>query len=349
MEKKIYKAFVSSTYTDLYDHRAHVISALQKSGFFVDPMENWTSDSDEPKIFSQERVEGCDLFILLVAFRRGFVPEGEEYSITQLEYRHAVNEGIDVLVFLLDDEAPWPRRHDEMTTDEGIHQWRQYLKAQHGVGTFSYEPNSLDVGPAITRWSIKVNTQSVPNATIVDEPILQKPIDLRAPVQEGQLMPYLPGGESPFPEEFFQYFEPQLIQFNAKGYSGGFMPTMNFARQPNPLPLLNVTLSEFMEGVHSITGGIFELLGSEAFQSKGQRQVRSGKDAAVQWYTIDFVAPTPEKPDHKIELIQFQKYVVTGDQMGIMTITYATTQTDPEHISCLHKLLSDFGVRKIEQ
>ena len=46
------KTFVSSTYEDLKDHRAHVIKALRKSGIFVDPMEDWTAQSDEPKVFS---------------------------------------------------------------------------------------------------------------------------------------------------------------------------------------------------------------------------------------------------------------------------------------------------------
>ena len=66
-----YKAFVSSTYEDLKDHRAHVINALRKAGIFVDPMEDWTSSNDEPKAFSTKRLEGCDLCILPVAFRRG--------------------------------------------------------------------------------------------------------------------------------------------------------------------------------------------------------------------------------------------------------------------------------------
>ena len=43
-----YKAFVSSTYIDLKDHRAHVIRELRKAGFFVDPMEEWTSAAHEP-------------------------------------------------------------------------------------------------------------------------------------------------------------------------------------------------------------------------------------------------------------------------------------------------------------
>ena len=85
-----YRAFVSSTFEDLKEHRSHVITALRKAGCSVDPMEDWTAATSEPKHFSQARVQGCDLFVLLVAFRRGHVPSGEQLSITQLEHQAAL-------------------------------------------------------------------------------------------------------------------------------------------------------------------------------------------------------------------------------------------------------------------
>ena len=105
-EPRYLRAFVSSTYVDLREHRAFVIDQLRKAGLAVDPMEVWTADSDEPKVFSQQRIEGCDLCVLLVAFRRGCVPPGETRSITQLEYERACQLGLEMLVFLLDDDAP---------------------------------------------------------------------------------------------------------------------------------------------------------------------------------------------------------------------------------------------------
>src|SRR5215470_8028440 len=111
------KAFVSSTYEDLKDHRAYVIKMLRKAGIFVDPMEDWTADSDEPRKFSQDRLAGCDICVLLVALRRGYVPKGETRSITQLEYQAALDDGIDVLVYLLNEDAPWPHRFVELDKD----------------------------------------------------------------------------------------------------------------------------------------------------------------------------------------------------------------------------------------
>ena len=159
---KTYKVFVSSTFIDLKDHRAYVIDALRKAGFFVDPMEDWTADSDEPKVFSQERVDGCDLCVLLVAFRRGHVPEKEAESITQMEYRYAREHGIDVLPFLLDEQAPWPRQFDELDKDPAIRLWRAELQEHHGVGFFGMAPQTIQIAPALTRWLAKRKEETGP-------------------------------------------------------------------------------------------------------------------------------------------------------------------------------------------
>jgi len=153
MATTTYKAFVSSTYEDLKAHRTYVINALGKAGILVDPMEQWTAESDEPKQFSAERIEGCDFCVLLVALRSGFVPPGDVKSITQLEYEAAIKHGMDVLVFLLDVEKPWPRRFDEL--DESLKEWRKYLQNKHGVSWFGTDPSTVEIAPAVTRWVAK--------------------------------------------------------------------------------------------------------------------------------------------------------------------------------------------------
>lgn len=153
MDKKI-KAFVSSTFEDLKDHRSYVISRLRDAGVDVDPMEYWTADSKEPKQFSKDRIIGCDICILLVAFRRGYIPDGENESITQLEYRHSITLGIDVLPFLLKDGTAWPKDFDERDDDPGVKKWRDELLSKHGVGSFYLAPDSIKIESAIVRWLV---------------------------------------------------------------------------------------------------------------------------------------------------------------------------------------------------
>ncbi|HMS84964.1 MAG TPA: SUMF1/EgtB/PvdO family nonheme iron enzyme [Nitrospira sp.] len=149
------QAFVSSTFIDLKDHRAHVIRSLRNAGFSVDPMENWTADSDEPKQFSQDRLNGCDLCVVLIAFRRGFVPDGETLSITQMEYAAALNRGVEVLVYQLDDNAKWWAKYDEREKDPAVQEWRGSLGKKHGVEFFTDDPRSIDMTGALGRWLAK--------------------------------------------------------------------------------------------------------------------------------------------------------------------------------------------------
>ncbi|MBC7820058.1 MAG: leucine-rich repeat domain-containing protein, partial [Planctomycetaceae bacterium] len=147
-----YKAFVSSTFMDLQHHRAHVIRELRKAGFSVDPMEEWTSAAQEPKVLSTNRLDGCKLCVLLVARRRGHVPDGERLSITQMEADEAKRRGIDVLTFLLDDgisEADWP--WDERDKPE-VEAWRKDIREHAVVSKFTKGPASIDLSPALVRW-----------------------------------------------------------------------------------------------------------------------------------------------------------------------------------------------------
>jgi len=150
------RAFISSTYRDLREHRAYVIERLTRGGVFVDPMERWTAAADEPKELSQERVRDCDLCVLLVGFRRGHVPEGESQSITQMEYREALRREIDVLVFMADENGDWP---DDavagLRADREMRRWRDELKEHAVVEFFQPRPESIDVDSALLRWMEK--------------------------------------------------------------------------------------------------------------------------------------------------------------------------------------------------
>lgn len=154
----VHRVFVSSTFEDLKRHRGFVIDWLREAGFFVDPMENWQSESDEPRRFSLERMKGCDVCVLLVAFRRGFIPSNSSDSIAQLEYRYAIDHGIEVLPFLLDEDAPWQSRFNELDKDPGIRAWREDLRHRHGMTYFGLEPRSIKIEAAIARWQGKLIT-----------------------------------------------------------------------------------------------------------------------------------------------------------------------------------------------
>lgn len=156
----MFRAFVSSTFDDLLDHRKEVIRTIQAAGIQVDPMESWQADRATPGEFSADRLANCDICILLVAFRRGTVPPGQSRSIVQIEYDEARRRGIDILPFLLRDDSPvglggWPSNFDERRTDPAIVAWRSQLRQSHGLGDFGVEPASLRIEAALARWVVQ--------------------------------------------------------------------------------------------------------------------------------------------------------------------------------------------------
>ena len=143
------KIFVSSTYLDLNKYRAEAKKAIEESGNEFVGMETFQSHTHEPTEFCPERVEECDAFVLLVAYRYGNIPEGAKISITQLEYEHALRNKIPVRVYLTDDEFSCPPK----VTDENrerINEFRSLLLKKHTCSYFStpeglYDKLTLDL------------------------------------------------------------------------------------------------------------------------------------------------------------------------------------------------------------
>jgi tetratricopeptide (TPR) repeat protein len=106
------KIFVSSTYLDLKDYRIKAKKSIEESKNEFIGMEIFQSHTHEPSEFCAENVEVCDAFVLIVAYKYGFIPAGEKNSITQSEYEHALKKKIPIRIYLMDDDHPWPRSPD---------------------------------------------------------------------------------------------------------------------------------------------------------------------------------------------------------------------------------------------
>lgn len=102
------RVYVSSTYQDLKEHREAVRNAVRRMGHVDVAMEHYVAADDRPLDRCLADVREADLYVVVMAWRYGFVPAGGTLSITELEYREAVAEGKPVLAFVLSDEHPWP-------------------------------------------------------------------------------------------------------------------------------------------------------------------------------------------------------------------------------------------------
>jgi Domain of unknown function (DUF4062) len=101
------RIYVSSSYRDLSEYRAALLEVLGRLKHTAVAMENYVSEAQIPVEKCLTDVAGCDLYIGLFAWRYGQVQENSGRSITELEYRTALDRRIPVLIFLLHEEVPW--------------------------------------------------------------------------------------------------------------------------------------------------------------------------------------------------------------------------------------------------
>jgi hypothetical protein len=98
-------------------------------------METFGSDAAPPDIASVRKVRDCDIFIGMYARRYGSVDTATGKSITELELdeaERAYSSGIvkDLLLYVLDDRAPWPAEVQESSESGKRKLWRLRERVQ---------------------------------------------------------------------------------------------------------------------------------------------------------------------------------------------------------------------------
>ncbi|MET0425721.1 MAG: HEAT repeat domain-containing protein [Actinoplanes sp.] len=131
------KVYVSATFEDLRECRAAVAQAIRQLGLQDVAMESYVAEYRRPLDRCLADVQRCDIYVGVFAWRYGFVPDGHDLSITELEYQAAVEAGKPRLIFLLDEDAPWPRsRMDREPAAGRIEALRERLQTTYLCGMF---------------------------------------------------------------------------------------------------------------------------------------------------------------------------------------------------------------------
>ncbi len=139
------KIYLSSTYSDLKQHREALYHALRELRYDVVAMEDYIATDKRPLDKCLRDVAESDIYVGIFAWRYGYIPvenNPDRRSITELEYRHAVRLGIPQLIFVLDEKTPWsPVDMDSKTDDEDrgrrIDSLRKELALDRTVSFFS--------------------------------------------------------------------------------------------------------------------------------------------------------------------------------------------------------------------
>jgi len=101
-----YQIFVSSTYDDLQTQRDQVIKAALEMGHIPVGMEMFSAADEEQWKIITRQIDQSDYYVVIIAHRYGSVVDGISY--TEKEYDYAVNKGIPVIGFIIEEDVAWP-------------------------------------------------------------------------------------------------------------------------------------------------------------------------------------------------------------------------------------------------
>lgn len=115
MQRKVLRAFVSSTYVDLKESRRLVANQLVGSGILPVGMEIFPSSGTGPWQVIKESIEDCDVYVLLIGGRYGSlcpaaVAGRAGVSWTEVEYEYARRLGKHVIALVHASPQTLPRQ-----------------------------------------------------------------------------------------------------------------------------------------------------------------------------------------------------------------------------------------------
>jgi hypothetical protein len=102
------KAFISSTSKDLGDYRQAAFEVCTRLSIVPIGMEQFESMGAGATAGSRHKLDEADVYVGIIAHRYGFIEDGFERSVTELEFDHAGARGLDRLCFVAEEKAGLP-------------------------------------------------------------------------------------------------------------------------------------------------------------------------------------------------------------------------------------------------
>ena len=139
------KIYISSTSSDLEDHRKRAYAQMRKHGHDVLTMEDYNPGTRRPIHKCREDVRDTDIYVVLIGWQYGSVPTDDNrkgYSYTENEYDEALKHEKEIIALLVDEKQPWPPAY--MDSHTGHHEagakvkaFRARVSANHLRGKFT--------------------------------------------------------------------------------------------------------------------------------------------------------------------------------------------------------------------
>ncbi|MGH9832018.1 MAG: DUF4062 domain-containing protein, partial [Blastocatellia bacterium] len=159
------KIYISSTFSDLVEYRKAAYDILCSMDHSVRAMEHYVATDQRPLDKCLADVEACEVYVGIFAWQYGFIPDPaqgnpERRSITELEYRRARETGKPCLIYLLDENHPWPPpKVEKGQGGKKLARFRKELGDAHIVSFFK-TPDDLAKSVSVSVANLRPNAPS---------------------------------------------------------------------------------------------------------------------------------------------------------------------------------------------
>lgn len=121
------KVFISSTSIDLQDYRRAAIELCNRLGMVPVAMEFFESMGRGATEGSRQKLREADLYVGVFAFRYGYIEDGYDRGVTEIEFEYAGELGMERLCFLVDPTFPWPPDSIDYANYERLREFKRRL------------------------------------------------------------------------------------------------------------------------------------------------------------------------------------------------------------------------------
>lgn len=130
------EVIISSTVQDLEEYRDKVMDACHRADTTPRMMEHLPALPTDAIEASLDLVNRAGVYVGVFAHRYGYVPQGHDVSITQMEYERAIERGIPRLIFLMHDDVPVSVADIDFENKPQLDRLKERLRKEQVVALF---------------------------------------------------------------------------------------------------------------------------------------------------------------------------------------------------------------------
>src|SRR6266566_1825656 len=152
------KVFISSTGRDLAEYRAAAIEVCNRLSLIPIGMEFFGAMASGATEGSRQKLDEADVYVGMFAHRYGYIEEGYDASVTELEYDHAQKRNLKRFCFILDPEFKWPQEYYDRDNEAKLKALKERVEQEQIRASFTTVDNyKYKLMQALSGWLQKLD------------------------------------------------------------------------------------------------------------------------------------------------------------------------------------------------